>query len=54
MTKLLTILGIVGAASTTLASMLIWALLTEPTAVVSAANSGSVWSFMWDVLTISK
>jgi hypothetical protein len=54
MTNLLTILGLIGAASTTLASMLIWALLTEPTAVVSAASSGSVWSLVWNVLTISN
>ena len=53
MTKLLTLLGLVGAASTTLASMLVWTLLTEPTAVVSAATSGSVWSFVKNVLTIS-
>jgi hypothetical protein len=52
MTKLLTLLGLVGAASTTLASILVWTLLTEPTAVMSAASSGSVWSFVMNILTI--
>ena len=54
MTRLLTLLALVGAASTTLASVLVWTLLTEPTAVVAAASSGSVWSFVVDVLTISN
>ena len=42
MSKILIVLGVLGAATGTLATRLIWTLLTDPASMATALGSGSV------------
>lgn len=52
MSKLMTAMAVIGLAASSLASTIIWTLLTEPAAMISAASSGSVWSIVRTVLGV--
>ena len=50
MTKLLTILAFLGAATSTIASTLLWTLLTEPTTIATALGTGDLRLLVTTVL----